>query len=183
MKPWKLLLLVTCSTAIAGCNSLFSKKPEPVPEPEPVVKVKKLKEPVVQVHGFKPGKPSRGGLTDAHINFSNVSAERLQFVMFKTTAYDSKGRVVRAKKTNRPTAWLRVAGPFEPFKPATDHKWDKIWQSNDLACFEVEGVEIIYMDGANEYYNETRLGDIIDPALNNSCRLENVVAQQQSQPQ
>lgn len=185
MKPWKLLLLAACVTTITGCDSLFKKEPEPVPEPEPVVKVKKLKEPVVQVHDFKPGKPGRGGLTDAHIVFSNISGERLQFVMFKTTAYDSQGRVVRAKKTNRPNAWLRVAGPFEPFKPAGDHKWDKIWQSKDLACIEVEGVEIIYMDGANEYYNESRLGDILDPGLNNSCTIkaDNLVAQQQAQAQ
>lgn len=178
MKAWKVLLPVACAMALAGCDSMFKKpEPPPAPAPEPVVKIKPLKEPVVQVHGFKPGKPGKGGLTDAHISFSNVSGQTLQFVMFKTTAYDAQGRIVPAKKTNRPDTWLRVAGPFHPFAQTGEHKWDKIWQSNNIACFEVEGVEIIYMDGANEYYNESRLGDILDAGLNNSCRANLVVQQ------
>ncbi|MFC6670066.1 hypothetical protein [Marinobacterium aestuariivivens] len=156
---------------------MFKKPEPPAPEPEPVVKVKPLKEPVVQIHGFKPGQPGKGGLTDAHIRFSNVSDQTLQFVMFKTTAYDAEGHIVPAKKTNRPDAWLRVAGPFRPLAPPGEHKWDKIWQHKQIACFEVEGVEIIYMDGANEYYNESRLGDILDTGLNNSCRTNLVVQQ------
>lgn len=177
MKAWKVLLPVACAVALAGCDSMFKKSESPAPEPEPVVKIKPLKEPVVQIHGFQTGKPGKGGLTDAHISFSNVSDQTLQFVTFKTTAYDAEGRIVPAKKTSRPDAWLRVAGPFHPFASAGEHKWDKIWQSKNITCFEVEGVEIIYMDGANEYYNESRLGDILDTGLDNNCRNNLVIKQ------
>jgi hypothetical protein len=171
MKAWKLLVAAAGAVTLVGCGNMF-KKPAPVaqPEPEPVVYVRPIPKPVVQVHGFRASKPGRGGLTDAHISFSNVSDQTFQFVMFKTRAYNADGKIINAKKTNRPDTWLRVAGPFSPFSNAGEHKWDKIWSNRKATCFEVEGVEVIYMNGANEYYNESRLSEILDPSLNNSCR-------------
>jgi len=171
MKAWKLLVVAAGAIALTGCGNMF-KKPAPVvePEPEPVVYVRPIPKPVVQINGFRAGKPGKAGLTDAHISFSNVSDQPFQFVMFKTTAYNAEGKIINAKKTNRPETWLRVAGPFRPFSSAGEHKWGQIWANKKATCFEVEGVEIIFMDGANEFYNESRLGEILDPSLNNSCK-------------
>lgn len=176
MKSWKLLVCATATLALVGCDNM-AKKPEPKPAP-PVTYVKPVPKPVVQVSGFFPGAPRRNGLTDAHISFKNVSDQTLQFVMFKTTAYDSDGKVVEAKKTHRQHAWLRVAGPFGPYADAGEHTWNKIWQSRKTACFEVEGVQIIYMDGANEYYNASRLGDILTDGATNHCKKPDLAQRQ-----
>lgn len=177
MKAWKFLVVATTAIALAGCGNMFKRKPASVAvvPPKPAVYVRHIPKPVVKVQGFRAGNPSKAGLTDAHFSFSNVSDQTFQFVMFKTTAYDVNGNIVNAKKTNRPNTWLRVAGPFSPFASAGEHKWENIWRNKQATCIEVEGVEIIYMDGANEFYNESRLSEILDPGLINSCR--NTLAQ------
>ena len=77
--------------------------------------------------------------------------------MFKTTAYTADGKVVPSKKSGRPNAWLRVAGPFAPGASSGNKRWEKVWQNKKLSCFRIEGAELIDVDGVVEYFEADQI--------------------------
>lgn len=161
------LILLACSLFISACG-YFQKKPEP----EPVVEVPPpppLPRPALIVSQMTPEQPQARGDAGAFINFINGTDLTVQYVMFKTTAYDSQGRIVHSKKSGDPNTWLRVAGPFAPGQASGSRHWEQLWQNRDLRCFEIEGVELIYMDGMVEFYESDRIAILPESGSSNTC--------------
>lgn len=88
----------------------------------------------------------------AQVDFTNKTGRSLEYVMFKTTAYDQNGKVVPALKSGRPNAWLRIAGPLQPDSRTGAHRWEKVWSSAEINCFRIDGAEVIYEDSSVEFY-------------------------------
>jgi len=88
----------------------------------------------------------------AEVDFTNMTGRALDYVMFKTTAYDTEGKVISAHKSGRPNAWLRIAGPLQPQSRTGLQRWEKVWASSDIDCFRIEGAEVIFDDSSVEYY-------------------------------
>ena len=148
--PGRLLALTGCALLITAC----AQKPQPVAKPEPV---KPEPPPALVIKDLHPAAPEKHGIVAAHIDFINCSQQTIEYVMFKTTAFTGDGQVVKAKKSGRPNAWLRVAGPFAPGESSGDKRWDKVWQNSKLSCFRIDGVETIDIDGVVEYYGPERI--------------------------
>ncbi|KAA0874636.1 hypothetical protein [Nitrincola tapanii] len=165
-----LSLTLILAGSLSGCKYSFFKKKQP--EPEPVVEVPPpppLPKPALIISQMMPEKPQARGDAGAFINFINGTDLTVQYVMFKTTAYDRNGRIVHSKKSGDPNTWLRVAGPFAPGQASGSRHWEQLWQNRDLNCFEIEGVELIYMDGMVEFYHSDRLSFLPDSDRDNTC--------------
>lgn len=91
-------------------------------------------------------------LVAAQVDFTNKTGRSLEYVMFKTTAYDHQGQVVPSFKSGRPNAWLRIAGPLEHDSRTGAQRWEKVWASSTINCFRIEGAEVIYEDSSVEFY-------------------------------
>lgn len=145
-------LPVAGALLLAAC----AEKPQPVvQQPPPPKKVEPL--PVLVINGMHPGAPARNKIVAAHIDFSNGTKNTLEYVMFKTTAYTHAGEVVKSKKSGRDHAWLRVAGPFSPGEGSGDKRWEKVWQNDKIACFRIDGAEVIDIQGVVEYYKADQI--------------------------
>ncbi|SEG61264.1 hypothetical protein [Marinobacterium lutimaris] len=136
---------------LAAC----AEKPQPVVQQPPPKIVEPL--PVLVINGMHPGTPEKNKIVAAHIDFSNGTKNTLEYVMFKTTAYTHGGEVVKSKKSGRDHAWLRVAGPFSPGEGSGDKRWDKVWQNDKIACFRIDGAEVIDIQGVVEYYKADQI--------------------------
>ena len=173
----KLLLrssvIFVTALSLTGCLNLsFLKKSEP--EPEPVVEVPPpppLPKPALLISQMTPETPRARGDVGAYINFINGTDLTIEYVMFKTTAYDHNGSIVKSKRSGDPNTWLRVAGPFAPGQASGSRHWEQLWQNHNLRCFEIEGVELIYMDGMVEFYHADRIAILPGSDTENSCSL------------
>ncbi len=86
----------------------------------------------------------------AIIDFSNQTDRGLDYVMFKTIAFDSDGRVIPAMLSGDDHAYLRIAGPLSPNHRTGDQLWDKVWADSAISCFRIEGAELIFSDSSVE---------------------------------
>lgn len=121
------------------------------PAPEPAKPA-----PALIVSNFHPAPPHRG-IVAAHIDFTNNTGRTMEYVTFKTTAFDQNGNLVRSRKTGRINAWLRVAGPFASGKSSGDRSWDNVWTARHMACFRIDGAELIDTQGVVEYYTADQM--------------------------
>ncbi len=148
-------------TAGALLLAACAEKPQPVAQkPVPVIVEPP---PVLVINDMRPESPAKNKIVAAHIDFSNGTKNTLEYVMFKTTAYTHSGDVVKSKKSGRDHAWLRVAGPFSPGEGSGDKRWEKVWQNDQIACFRIDGAEVIDIQGVVEYYKADRIK--LSPAL------------------
>lgn len=136
---------------LAAC----AEKPQPVAEKPIPVKVVPAK--VLVIRDMHPAEPEKNKIVAAHIDFVNGTPDTLEYVMFKTTAFTHNGEVVKSKKSGREHAWLRVAGPFSPGEGSGDKRWEKVWQNDKIACFRIDGAEVIDIQGVVEYYKTDQI--------------------------
>ena len=128
---------------LAGCVTIKEKVAETPPPPMPEQRL------VVHDLTTDTGKKK---LVAAQVDFTNKTGRSLEYVMFKTTAYDQQGQVVPSFKSGRPNAWLRIAGPIEHDSRTGAQRWEKVWASSAINCFRIEGAEVIYEDSSVEFY-------------------------------
>ncbi|MCD8514035.1 MAG: hypothetical protein LRY63_12540 [Nitrincola sp.] len=165
-------IIFITAASLTGCLNLSFLKKEKQPEPEPVVEVPPpppLPKPALLISQMTPETPRARGDAGAYINFINGTDLTVEYVMFKTTAYDHNGRIVPSKRSGDPNTWLRVVGPFAPGQASGSRHWEQLWQNPNLRCFEIEGVELIYMDGLVEFYHADRIAILPGSDTDNSC--------------
>lgn len=104
------------------------------------------------VHDLRTEISSKRDQVAAHVDFTNHTGRSLEYVMFKTTAFDNQGKLVPSLKSGRPNAWLRIAGPLQDGSRTGANRWEKVWASADINCFRIEGAEVIYEDSSVEFY-------------------------------
>ncbi len=151
--------LIAATLLLAACANKpkqepVAEKPVEPPKPKPVL--------LISSHG-----PQNNSA--AQISFTNGTSRTLQYVMFKTTAYTDTGVLVPSKKSGRPNAWLRIAGPFGPNEVVSNKVWPKVWQHPHLSCFRIEGAELIFDDQSVEYHGVDRMALLNQSALGNSA--------------
>ncbi len=93
----------------------------------------------------------------AVIDFSNQTDRDLDYVMFKTIAYDADGNVIPAMKSGDDHAYLRIAGPLTPNHRTGDQQWDKVWADSSISCFRIESAELIFSDSSVEDYSNDQI--------------------------
>ena len=138
----KIALLAT-TLALTGCVT----KPETTVKSAPIVQ--KPKEALV-IHQLELTPSKNGQSTHATIDFTNQTGRELSYVMFKATAFDNKGHIVRAHKSGAEHAFLRVAGPFAKDSRSGGQRWEKVWTQNKLSCVAIESAELIFADSSVE---------------------------------
>ena len=130
-----LALLTACST-----DKIVQAPPPPVYVPLPLIALETV----------EPKTTQQKGLQGTKINFSNISAGTYQYVLFRTTAYDKKGNIIRAKKSRDHNAYLRVAGPILPGEYSKGHSWTNTWSKKGVDCIDIDQIEIVFSDGSVE---------------------------------
>lgn len=93
----------------------------------------------------------------AVIDFSNQTDRHLDYVMFKTIAFDADGKVIPAMKSGDDHAYLRIAGPLSPEHRTGDQQWDKVWADSSVSCFRIESAELIFTDSSVEDYSKDQI--------------------------
>ena len=154
------IALLAATLALTGCIT----KPETLTNSAPIIQ--KPTEALV-IHQLELSPSKNGQSTHATIDFTNQTGRELSYVMFKATAFDNKGHIVRANKSGAEHAFLRVAGPFSKDSRSGGQRWEKVWTQNRPACFAIESAELIFADSSVE---EIQADEI---ALNhfNSCEV------------
>jgi hypothetical protein len=133
-----LALLSACST-----KEVVVIPPEP-PEPPPVVIT-----PLITLENALPIADSKRAV-GANIDFLNSSPGTYQYILFRTTAYDATGKVIKARKSLDESAYLRVAGPINPGERSAGNSWKNTWASAGVSCLDIDSVEIVFSDGSVE---------------------------------
>lgn len=109
------------------------------------------------VHDLRTDSSGKRNHVAAHVDFTNQTGRSLEYVMFKTTAFDNQGKLVPSLKSGRPNAWLRIAGPLHDGSRTGSNRWEKVWASADINCFRIEGAEVIYEDSSVEFYKPDQI--------------------------
>lgn len=138
------ILLAACSM-----EKEIGKAPEPVPVYVP--------EPLITLELAEHVQKKKRGSIGANIHFTNSSSNTYQYIMFRTTAYDKEGNIVRARKSRDHSAYLRVAGPVYPGEYSKGHSWKNTWGRASIDCIDVDHVEIVFSDGSVEIAQGDRL--------------------------
>jgi len=110
-----------------------------------------LQEERLVIHQLSPHKTGPNTAA-AEIDFTNKTGQSLSYVMFKTTAYDGNGNIVKAQKSGAPNAFLRLAGPIQDSKRSGVNRWNTVWADSQVVCFRIEGAEVIFSDSSVEDY-------------------------------
>jgi len=105
------------------------------------------------VHDLRTDVTGKRHQVAAHVDFTNQTGRSLEYVMFKTTAFDHEGKLIPSLKSGRPNAWLRIAGPLEDGTRSGSNRWEKVWANANINCFRIEGAEIIYEDSSVEFFD------------------------------
>lgn len=144
MSAFRLIFVILAALWLSACRqevAIIEPPPEPVVyQPEPLITLE-LVQPVLK---------NKRGPVGANINFINSSTNTYQYVLFRTTAYDKNGKVIRARRSLDEHAYLRVAGPVPAGKYSSGHAWDNTWKGKNVHCIEVDEVEIVFADGSVE---------------------------------
>ncbi len=106
--------------------------------------------PLIALELAEPKSEKQRGRAGANIHFSNISSGTYQYVLFRTTAYDKDGNIIRAKKSRDHNAYLRVAGPIYPGEYSKGHSWKNTWSKRGVSCIDVDQIEIVFSDGSVE---------------------------------
>ena len=145
------ILVILASVLATGCSwdrFKSAKTPPPLP-PAPTEKL--------IVHNLTTDIGGKRNHVAAHVDFSNQTGRALDYVMFKTRAFDQKGVEIPALKSGKPNAWLRIAGPFTSGHRTGNQRWEKVWASAELTCFRIEGAELIFDDSSVEFYEMDKI--------------------------
>lgn len=162
-------VVLTTALLLSACSFMKKEEPEVVVVPPPPPPAEPELKPALLISQMYPEQPTGRGDAGAFIDFVNATDGILEYVMFKTTAYDSQGRVVHSKKSGDPNTWLRIAGPFTPGQSSGSRHWEQLWQNLDLACFEIEGAEVIYINGLVEFYHADQIAVLPSSETQNNC--------------
>jgi len=138
---WKLLSLSIVALIVVGCA-----KPKKVAVVYPPL-ITADAAPVISK-----SKKSAG----IKIDFKNITDSSYSYARFKLTAYNSTGDVIKPKKGNRSSAYVRLAGPINPGASKTT-TWSNTWANNKLQCISLDEVELIFADGSVETATDNRL--------------------------
>lgn len=147
-----LALLTACSS-----DKIVQAPPAPVPVYVPI--------PLIALELAEPKSEKQRGRAGTNIHFSNISSGTYQYVLFRTTAYDEKGNIIRAKKSRDHNAYLRVAGPIYPGEYSKGHSWKNTWSKKGVNCIDIDQIEIVFSDGSVEVAQ----GDTLTKHTTGSC--------------
>ena len=161
----KIALSVTALT-LTGCMA----KPETIVNLDPIIQ-KPIEALVIHQLELTPSK--NGQSTHATIDFTNQTGRELSYVMFKATAFDNKGHIVRANKSGAEHAFLRVAGPFSKDSRSGGKRWEKVWTQNRPTCIAIESAELIFSDSSVE---EIKAEEIALSSFNSCLGAEKTLA-------
>ena len=137
------IALLTSTLTLTGCITT----PEKVSKSAPAIQ--KPSEAIV-IHQLELTPSKNGQSTHATIDFTNQTGRELSYVMFKATAFDNKGHIIRARKSNAQHAFLRLAGPIRNKTRSGIQKWERVWANQGAKCFNIESVELIFNDSSVE---------------------------------
>ena len=160
------IALLAATLALTGCIT----KPEALTKSAPIIQ--KPTEALV-IHQLELTPSKNGQSTHATIDFTNQTGRELSYVMFKATAFDNKGHIVRANKSGAKHAFLRVAGPFSKDSRSGGQRWEKVWTQNRPTCLAIEGAELIFSDSSVE---EIKAEEIALSSFNSCSGAEKTLA-------
>ena len=161
----KIALLAT-TLALTGCIT----KPEKVAKSDPAIQKPTA---ALVIHQLELNPSKNGQSTHATIDFTNQTGRELSYVMFKATAFDNKGHIVRANKSGAEHAFLRVAGPFSKDSRSGGQRWEQVWTHNRPSCVAIESAELIFADSSVE---EIKADEIALSNFNNCAVVEHNLA-------
>jgi hypothetical protein len=137
------IALLAMTLALTGCIT----KPEKAAKSEPAIQKPTA---ALVIHQLELNPSKNGQSTHATIDFTNQTGRELSYVMFKATAFDNKGHIVRANKSGAKHAFLRVAGPFSKDSRSGGQRWEQVWTQNRPSCVAIESAELIFSDSSVE---------------------------------
>ncbi|ERS09626.1 hypothetical protein Q673_16395 [Marinobacter sp. EN3] len=144
-----LSFLMFCSLAfVNGCANPYNKNMEDA---------RKKDVPIFMTFGGA-GLPNSAGGVGAKIGFTNISNKSFKYVEFYAVPYNKVKDVVYSEIGDESLKILKYTGPLKPSEYYYG-SWANVWYNNNIVCFEVEKVKIIYMDGSVEQLTEDDMGE------------------------
>jgi len=150
MRILKITVLIGAALWLSACRQ---EKVVETPPPAPVY----VPPPLISLELARPVLKNKRGPVGANINFINISPSTYQYLLFRTTAYDKNGKVIKPRKSRDHRAYLRVAGPIPPGTYSSGHNWENTWKGTSVQCIDIDHVEIVFADGSIEEASGDRL--------------------------
>lgn len=114
------------------------------------------------------GPDSVGGV-DVGIDFKVGSQKTVKYIRFWTVPYNSVGDIVRSIVDQESEKILESVGPYAGNGSSERSAWKTVWYNPSISCFEITKVEIEFMDGSIESYDNKELNLAFTKSDLNDC--------------
>jgi len=109
----------------------------------------------IVITSIYPSRPNSAGGVDVHITFVNKSDRTFKYVTFGVTPYNAVGDRVSSEIGDKSFARLLDTGPYKPGHGCPSWRyWDCIWYNPSIRSIKLNTVEIDYMDGTHEEFED-----------------------------
>ena len=105
--------------------------------------------------------------------YRNLSDKTIKYIDFEVTPYNAVGDVISGDFDGKTTVLLNKVGPIGPGE-RRDTTWENIWYNSTFRCFELNSVEITYMDGSTGTLSKEEIDrtwlNAMDEKISNTCK-------------
>ena len=102
----------------------------------------------------------------------NLSPKTIKYATFYMMPFNPVGDVIVSEIGGKSLAAVEIVGPFEPSYQA-NFSWENVWYHSVFDCYEIERIEIEYMDSTELMLNKSEVSKVLMDSTNelisNSC--------------
>ena len=106
------------------------------------------------------------------MNFSNLSDKAIKYITFYTLPFNPVGDVIVSEIGGKSLTALKYTGPLDSGE-FTMAGWENVWYNPTFSCFEINEIEIEFMDSTALALNKTEVSKILmgstNELISNSC--------------
>ncbi len=114
--------------------------------------------------------PNSAGGVSATYSLRNISAKPIKYVTLNLMPYNAVGDIVKSAIGEKTLVLAKFTGPLAPME-FTYPTWNNLWYNQALRCVQLEGIEIIFMDGEIKKIEKSNIGEVFSQSLSNTCKV------------
>tara|TARA_R110002033_G_scaffold67835_1_gene118927 strand:+ start:87 stop:584 length:498 start_codon:yes stop_codon:yes gene_type:complete len=102
----------------------------------------------------------------------NLSPKTIKYATLYVMPFNPVGEVIASEIGGKSLAEVEIVGPFEPSHQA-NYSWQNVWYHSVFDCYEIERIEIEYMDSTELVLKQSEVSKILMDStkklISNSC--------------
>lgn len=114
--------------------------------------------------------PNSAGGVSARYSLRNISAKPIKYITLSLIPYNAVGDIVKSSIGGKTLVLAEFTGPLATME-FTYPTWNNLWYNQTLRCVQLEGIEIIYMDGEIKKIEKSNIGEVFSQSLSNTCKV------------